>query len=59
MVEIYTPIVMTKGYKGEKGKIIGLTESPYGLYILALENGLKIVAGVSAFSVENDMSAEP
>jgi hypothetical protein len=50
MVEVNTPIVMTKGYQGENGKIIGLTDSPYGLYILALERGLKIVAGSSAFS---------
>lgn len=52
MVEVNTPIVMTKGYQGENGKIIGLTESPYGLYIISLERGLKIVAGISAFRME-------
>lgn len=54
MVKVNTRIVMTKGYKGENGKIIGITDSPYRLYIVALERGLKIVAGVSAFYVEKD-----
>lgn len=54
MVEVNTPIVMTKGYPGERGKVMGFTESPYGLYVLALEKGLKIVAGLSAFSTEKD-----
>ena len=54
MVEVDTPIVMTKGYQGENGKIIALTDSPYGLYVIALERGLKIVAGVSAFSMGKD-----
>lgn len=59
MVEINTPIVMTKGYKGENGKIIGITDSPYGLCIIALERGLKIVAGVSSFYVEIEASPDP
>jgi len=54
MVEVNTPIVMTKGYQGENGRIIGITDSPFGLYIIALERGLKIVAGVSAFSTGKD-----
>ena len=59
MVEINTPIVMTKGYKGENGKIIGITDSPYGLCIIALDRGLKVVAGVSSFYVEKDVSHDP
>jgi hypothetical protein len=54
MIGIHTPVVMTKGYKGEKGKIVDVTDSPYGLYIVLLEKNLRIVAGVSAFSVERN-----
>ena len=58
MLNTNTPVVMTKGYKGEKGKIMDVTDSPFGLYIVLLEKGLRIVAGVSAFSVERNGHAE-
>ncbi len=33
------------------GVIIGRSESPFGFYIVELENGIRIVAGTSAFRV--------
>ena len=49
MVEPGTRIVMTKGYKGVAGIIIERTDSPYDIYVIALENGINIIAGPSAF----------
>jgi hypothetical protein len=48
-----TKVRMTKGYRGAKGVIIGKSESPYGFYIVELENGIRIVVGSSAFEIEN------
>jgi hypothetical protein len=42
-------IEMTKGYKGIEGIILEETESPYEFYIVALNNGINIIAGPSAF----------
>lgn len=44
---------MTKGYKGARGVIIGKAESStFAFYVVELENGLRIVIGSSAFTVE-------
>ncbi len=47
-----TRIRMTKGYKGARGVITAKTESPLGFYVVELENGIRIVVGSSAFTVE-------
>lgn len=49
MLEPGTPVEMTKGYKGVKGTILEQTESEYEFYVLALENGIHLVAGPTAF----------
>jgi len=49
MLMIGTAIEMTKGYRGEKGVIKEITDSPYELYVVALDNGINIVVGTSAF----------
>ncbi len=49
MLEKGTPIIMTKGYKGERGMILDTVNSDYEFYILKLDNGIQIVAGPSAF----------
>lgn len=46
-----TRVRMTKGYKGSMGVVIGRSESPFGFYIVELENRIRIVAGTSAFKV--------
>jgi hypothetical protein len=46
-----TRVRMTKGYRGSMGVIIGRSESPFGFYVVELENGIRIVAGTSAFTV--------
>ena len=46
-------IEMTKGYKGVRGVIQEKTDSPYELYIIALDNGIRVAAGPSAFAQEN------
>jgi hypothetical protein len=40
---------MIKGYKGIAGVINQKTDSPFELYVLTLDTGVKIVAGPSAF----------
>jgi hypothetical protein len=45
-----TRIVMTKGYKGVKGVIAEKTHSEFEFYIIDLENGIRVVAGPSAFA---------
>jgi hypothetical protein len=54
MFEPGTKIVMTKGYKGVKGVITEMTDSPFEFYVVKLENGIHIVVGPSAFSSEGD-----
>lgn len=44
-----TRVKMTKGYRGVQGTIALKTDSKLELYVIALENGLRIVAGPSAF----------
>jgi len=45
-------IQMTKGYKGIRGVIDEKTDSPFEMYIITLEAGIKIVAGPSSFVAE-------
>ena len=42
-------IRMTKGYKGAEGLVTEATNSRFEFYVIALDNGLNIVAGPSAF----------
>ena len=50
MLEKGTGIEMTKGYKGVKGRILAETKSGFEFYIIGLDNGIRLVAGPSAFS---------
>ena len=54
MLEPGTRVEMTKGYRGVKGVIAGLTDSPYEFYMINLDNGINIVVGPSAFIVEKN-----
>lgn len=49
-----TRVQMTKGYRGVKGVITELTDSSYEFYLVKLDNGINIVAGPSAFTVEQE-----
>ena len=49
MLEKGTRIEMTKGYKGVKGRILEETKSGFEFYIIGLDNGIRLVAGPSAF----------
>jgi hypothetical protein len=51
MYEQGTKVRMTKGYRGAEGVITGRSESPFGFYVVELENGIRIVVGSSAFEV--------
>lgn len=51
-----TKVVMTKGYKDTKGVIACSTDSKFELYVIALATGMKVVAGPSAFNVEEGES---
>lgn len=55
MLERGNRIEMTKGYKGVKGVIDEITDSDYEFYVVALDNGINIIAGPSAFVPEPDM----
>ncbi len=44
-----TRVRMTKGYRGAEGIIASRTDSKFELYVISLHNGLRIVAGPSAF----------
>jgi hypothetical protein len=46
-----TRVKMSKGYRGAEGTIVLKTDSRYELYVIVLENGLRIVAGPSAFTL--------
>lgn len=46
-----TRVRMTKGYRGAEGTIVLKTDSEFELYLISLDNGLRIVAGPSAFSL--------
>lgn len=56
MLEPGIKIEMTKGYRGAKGIILGVTESGFEFYIVKLENGIKLVAGPAAFEAIDDFS---
>ena len=49
MLEARTTIEMTKGYKGVRGNILYKTESEFEFYVIVLDNGIRIVAGPTAF----------
>jgi hypothetical protein len=44
-----TRVKMSKGYRGAEGTIVLKTDSKFELYVISLDNGLRIVAGPSAF----------
>lgn len=46
-----TRVKMLKGYKGVEGEITEQTHSEFELYLIDLVNGIRIVAGPSAFAV--------
>jgi len=50
MLKAGTQIEMIKTYRGIKGLIVERTKSRFELYILKLDNGLSLVAGLSAFT---------
>ena len=52
MIKAGTRVEMTKGYKGVKGVITELTDSPYEFYLVSLDNGINIVVGPSSFIIE-------
>lgn len=47
-----TKVRLTKGYKGAEGTILEKMGSPFDFYVVRLENGIHIVVGPSAFTVE-------
>ena len=49
MLEPGTRIEMTKGYRGVRGTILERTDSPFSLYVVELDNGIRMVAGPTAF----------
>lgn len=52
MLKPGTKVEMTKGYRGVKGVITEMTDSSYEFYLVKLDNGINIVAGPSAFTIE-------
>ena len=54
-----TPVKMTKGYRGAKGTIVLKTDSEFEIYVISLDNGLRIVAGSSAFELSAGESPKP
>ena len=56
MLATGTKVIMTKGYKDTKGAIACPTDSKFELYIITLATGMKIVAGPSAFIVDESES---
>jgi hypothetical protein len=44
---------MTKGYRGARGTILARTDSAYEFFIIELDNGISLVAGPSAFLVDD------
>jgi hypothetical protein len=46
-----TRVKMTKGYRGAEGTIVLKTDSEFDLYLISLDNGLRIVAGPSSFEL--------
>jgi len=58
MLKTGTQIEMTKAYRGIKGVIVERTKSRFELYILKLDNGLSLIAGLSAFTPLDKSSAK-
>jgi len=54
MHELGEKIRMTKGYKGVQGVIQENTDSPFEIYIISLDNGIRVAAGPSAFTREEN-----
>ena len=46
-----TRVKMIKGYRGAEGTIALKTDSKFELYVISLDNGLRIVAGPAAFTL--------
>ena len=44
-----TRVKMTKGYRSAEGTIALKTDSKFELYVISLDNGLRVVAGPTAF----------
>jgi len=53
-----TRVRMTKGYRGAEGRIALKTDSRFELYVISLDNGLRVVAGPSAFVLSSAKSVE-
>jgi hypothetical protein len=51
MLSVGTRVKMSKGYRGAEGAIVLKTDSKFELYVISLDNGLRIVAGPSAFTL--------
>jgi hypothetical protein len=51
MLSVGTRVKMTKGYRGAEGTIVLRSDSKFELYVISLDNGLRVVAGPSAFIV--------
>ena len=47
-----TAVIMAKGYKDTRGFISYRTDSKFEIYVITLATGMKVVAGPSAFTVE-------
>ncbi len=56
MYNLHTTVVMTKGYRGVRGVITERPESMFEFYVIHLENGIRIVAGPSAFEAESEQN---
>jgi hypothetical protein len=52
MLKPGTKVKMTKGYKDIIGVIIEKLESQFEFYLIILDNGIQIIAGPSAFTIE-------
>ncbi len=59
MLSAGTRVKMTKGYRGAKGTVVLKTDSEFELYVISLDNGLRIVAGPSAFELSAGKSPKP
>lgn len=52
MIQPGVRVEMTKGYKKTGGVVKEVTDSPYGFYVISLDNGINIIAGHSSFIIE-------
>jgi len=58
MIEQGTQVEMTKGYRGVRGVVTQGTQSKFEFYVLKLENGVHLVAGPSAFIIQEKTSTD-